>query len=75
MGERSVKLLGVGIYSRAEVGRLLRLSSGRVSSWVRGYRYARGPKERRRRGEAIGIPMPRSSWSSGGWAGGDSAAR
>lgn len=51
MAERSVKLLGIGIYSRGEVGRLLNLSTGRVSSWVRGYRYMWGPKERRRRGE------------------------
>jgi uncharacterized protein (DUF433 family) len=49
--ERTQKLLGVGIYSRAEVARLLRLSPSRVSSWVRGYRYAWGPKERRRHGQ------------------------
>lgn len=46
-----MKLLGVGIYSRADVARLLHLAPGRVTSWVRGYRYAWGPKERRRRGE------------------------
>ncbi|MFQ6045692.1 MAG: DUF433 domain-containing protein [Gemmatimonadales bacterium] len=51
MRERDLKLLGVGIYSQAEVARLLSLSPGRVRSWVRGYRYAWGPKERRRRGE------------------------
>jgi hypothetical protein len=49
--ERTQKLLGVGIYSGAEVARLLRLSPSRVSSWVRGYRYAWGPKERRRHGQ------------------------
>lgn len=46
-----MKLLGLGIYSRAEAARLLSLPPGRVSSWVRGYRYAWGPKERRRHGE------------------------
>lgn len=46
-----MRLLGIGIYSRAEVARLLGLGPGRVTSWVRGYRYAWGPKERRRRGE------------------------
>ena len=51
MAERSLKLLGVGIYSRAEAGRLLSLSPRRVTSWVRGYRYAWCPKEQRRRGE------------------------
>lgn len=51
MPERTVKLLGVGIYSRADAARLLDLAPARVTSWVRGYRYAWGPKERRRRGE------------------------
>lgn len=51
MPERALKLVGLGIYSRAEVARLLSLGPGRVTSWVRGYRYAWGPKERRRRGE------------------------
>lgn len=51
MAERSLKLLGLGIYSRGEVARLLNLSSNRVSSWIRGYRYTWGPKERRRHGE------------------------
>lgn len=51
MPERALKLLGLGIYSRAEVARLLSLGPGRVTSWVRGYRYAWGPKERRRRGK------------------------
>jgi uncharacterized protein (DUF433 family) len=51
VAEQVLKLLGVGIYSRAEVARLQRLSPGRVTSWVRGYRYAWGPRGRRRRGE------------------------
>jgi len=51
MVERSGKLLGVGIYSRVEAGRLLSLHAGRVGSWVRGYRYTWGPKEKRRHGE------------------------
>jgi len=51
MAERSVTLLGVGIYTRAEVAKLLRLSATRVSSWVRGYRYTWGPREARRRGQ------------------------
>lgn len=46
-----MKLTGIGIYRRAEAGRLLRLSPGRVSSWVRGYRYAWGPRERRQHGK------------------------
>lgn len=46
-----MSLTGIGIYSRAEAGRLLRLSPRRVSSWVRGYRYAWGPKEQRRHGK------------------------
>ncbi len=50
MPERPLKLLGLGLYTRADAARLLGLSPGRVSSWVRGYRYAWGPKERRRRG-------------------------
>jgi uncharacterized protein (DUF433 family) len=51
MVERSLKLLGVGIYSRVEAGHLLSLSAGRIGSWVRGYRYSWGPKEKRRHGE------------------------
>ncbi len=43
-------LVGVGIYTRAEAARLLGLSPGRVASWVRGYRYTWGPKERRKHG-------------------------
>lgn len=50
IGERQLTLLGVGIYTRAEAARLLHLTPGRVSSWVRGYRYSWGPKHRRRRG-------------------------
>jgi uncharacterized protein (DUF433 family) len=44
-------LLGVGIYTRAEVARLLELSPGRVGSWVRGYRYTWGPKTQRKHGK------------------------
>jgi len=51
MPERTPKLLGLGIYTRADAARLLGLSPGRVSSWVRGYRYVWGPKDRRRRGK------------------------
>jgi uncharacterized protein (DUF433 family) len=51
MVERSAKLLGIGIYSRVEAGRLLSLSAGRIGSWVRGYRYTWGPKEKRKHGE------------------------
>lgn len=51
MAERAIKLLGIGIYTRAEAGRLLHLSPRRVTSWVRGYRYAWGPKDQRRHGE------------------------
>ena len=46
-----MKLLGIGIYNRVDAGRLLGLSPGRVSSWVRGYRYAWGPKGRRKHGK------------------------
>jgi len=51
MVQQPTKLLGIGIYTRAEAGRLLQLSPRRVTSWVRGYRYAWGPKEQRRHGE------------------------
>src|SRR5213592_1303026 len=50
MADQSRSLLGVGIYTRAEAGRLLNLSPARVSSWLRGYRYSWGPREARRRG-------------------------
>ncbi len=43
-------LVGVGIYTRAEAARLLGLSPSRVASWVRGYRYTWGPKDRRKHG-------------------------
>ena len=51
MTQRPVRLLGVGLYTRAEAARLLGLSPARASSWVKGYRYAWGPPEARRRGE------------------------
>ncbi len=43
--------LGVGIYSRAEAARLLRLTPQRLSRWVRGYTYwlKSGPAPRRTR--------------------------
>jgi len=50
MADQSRSLLGVGIYTRAEAGRLLNLSPARVSSWLRGYRYSWGPRDARRRG-------------------------
>lgn len=50
MSREPLHLLGVGIYTRAEAARLLHLSPGRVSSWVRGYRYRWGPRTSRRAG-------------------------
>lgn len=50
MSREPLHLLGVGIYTRAEAARLLHLSPGRVSSWVRGYRYRWGPRTFRRAG-------------------------
>jgi uncharacterized protein (DUF433 family) len=41
--------LGVGIYSLHDVARLLQLHPGRVSRWLRGYRYSWETKERERR--------------------------
>ncbi len=38
MRQRS-RLVGVGIYTRAEAARLLRMTPSRVSRWIRGYTY------------------------------------
>ena len=51
MADQSRSLLGVGIYTRAEAARLLKLSPARVSTWLRGYRYTWGPRNARRQGK------------------------
>ena len=51
MADQSRSLLGIGIYTRTEAARLLKLSPARVSSWVKGYRYSWGPHDARRRGK------------------------
>src|SRR2546426_4947228 len=51
MADQSRSLLGIGIYTRAEATRLLKLSPARITSWLKGYRYSWGPREARRRGQ------------------------
>lgn len=51
MADQSRSLLGIGIYTRAEASRLVKLSPARITSWFKGYHYSWGPRDARRRGQ------------------------